>query len=101
MGGRFILERFVCPAPADCWDNGPLYPNHVYCNPAKNETFVRININDGIVPIPGCADGPDESCSLESFVKRVEQRRRKIPSFADICGMPEGAPQTLTFLEQR
>lgn len=100
MGARFILERLVCAAPQDCWDNGPLYPNHVYCSPATNNTYVRVNINDGIVAIPGCDDGPGGACELSQFTRRIENRGRDVGGFAELCGLEEELPRSLTFLHQ-
>nr|POE59047.1 3-phytase b [Quercus suber] len=63
MGGRLIFERLACPVPQECWDNGPMYPNHVYCAPPREDVFVRVNVNDAIVELPSCASGPGEARS--------------------------------------
>ncbi|KAI9682517.1 MAG: acid phosphatase pho5 [Trizodia sp. TS-e1964] len=65
MGGRLIFERLSCKAGA----------------------FVRVNINDGIVPLPGCNGGPGGSCPLEEWVKAVEKRELGIKKFGDACGV--------------
>lgn len=100
MGGRIILEQLVCPAPTDCWSNAPFYPNHVYCAPPAEEVFVRVNVNDGIVAIPGCDDGPGRSCSLEDFIWRVQERGKAAGDFRKVCGLSDEAPDRLTFLHQ-
>lgn len=101
MGGRIILERIACPAPQHCYIN-ELYPNHEYCDPPRNETYVRLDINDGIIPIPGCESirGPNGSCLLEDFLTAFNQHRQGIPSFGDVCGAPDGSPKGITFLHQ-
>ncbi|KAI7146696.1 phosphoglycerate mutase-like protein, partial [Hortaea werneckii] len=59
MGGRIIFERLACAAPQYCWDNAEFgYPNHKYCTPPADEYHIRVNVNDGIVALPGCEDGP-------------------------------------------
>lgn len=101
MGGRTTLERFSCPAEISCWDNAQYgYPNHRYCEPPHNDTYVRINVNDGIVPIPDCNDGPGGGCSLDLFLERIKKRGEEIEPFDRICGLDEKAPKGITFLHQ-
>ena len=85
MGGRIIFERLSCAAPQHCWSNAPFYPNHVYCEPAKEEVFVRLNVNDGIVALPGCDGGPSQSCPLEKFLERVKRRGEEVPELVELC----------------
>lgn len=47
MGGRIIFERLSC---------------HDQSFSDVSRAYVRLNINDGIVAIPGCAQGPGHSC---------------------------------------
>lgn len=101
MGGRLILERLACPAPTDCWSNAPFYPNHLYCAPPEEQTFVRANVNDGIVALPGCDGGPGRSCPLEAFLARVSgMKEGREGEFARVCGLSEGAAERITFLHQ-
>ncbi|PNS14048.1 Acid phosphatase PHO1 [Sphaceloma murrayae] len=100
MGGRIILERLACPAPQNCWSNEPYYPNHVYCDPVRDEYFVRINVNDGIVAMRDCRSGPGDSCPLETFTNHVKMRGRHNDNFRDICGLSEKAPTRISFLKQ-
>ena len=99
MGGRVLFERLICPAPKHCWSNAPYYPNHVYC---KEQTYVsvRININDGIVEIPSCSDGPGDSCPLDDFVERVRKQGTKFERFGKKCGLADNALKKITFLHQ-
>ncbi|EGP87067.1 uncharacterized protein MYCGRDRAFT_109391 [Zymoseptoria tritici IPO323] len=100
MHGRIALERMTCTALKTCFAN-PLYPNHVYCDENEEEeyqTYVRIDVNDAIVPLPGCADGPGGSCPLHNFEKRVEKSGRETKSFAEMCGT--GASGGVEFLHQ-
>lgn len=80
MGGRVAFERLVCGAQRD--------------------PYVRINVNDGIVPLKGCADGPGSSCALASFGKYVEERGKLGGNFAEVCGLPKDSAPGPTFLRQ-
>ncbi|KAK3292664.1 histidine phosphatase superfamily, partial [Chaetomium fimeti] len=35
--------------------------------PGRNETFVRIRINEAVYPVPSCQDGPGKSCSVAKY----------------------------------
>ncbi|KAF2722167.1 phosphoglycerate mutase-like protein [Polychaeton citri CBS 116435] len=103
MGGRIIFERLTCLTEGHCWDNAPLYPNHVYCEPPRNRTYVRLNINDGIVGIPGCGKdtgGPAELCSLDEFLDQVKAIGDKAGVFGEVCGLDENAEKKIEFLHQ-
>ncbi|GAM82530.1 hypothetical protein ANO11243_005120 [Dothideomycetidae sp. 11243] len=100
MGGRVILERIACPAPRSCWSNEPFYPNHVYCDPERDDYYVRINVNDGIVPLEDCDDGPGRSCPLHRFGEHVERRGRHVDDFRELCKLDDSAPSRITFLKQ-
>lgn len=100
MGGRIIFERLACPASTECWTNAPFYPNHVYCSPEEDEYFVRVNVNDGIVAIPGCDSGPGRSCKLEEFLERVRVAGERSGRFGEVCGLGEGMAKEIEFLHQ-
>jgi acid phosphatase len=101
MGGRIIFERLICPARQACWDNAAYgYPNHVYCEAAREEVFVRINVNDGAVGMPGCDSGPSGSCALEDFVARVKRRGDEAGDFKGMCGLSEDTEGSVDFLHQ-
>lgn len=99
MGGRIILERLACGAQ-HCWTNEPFYPNHVYCHPPHEESHVRVNVNDGVVAIPGCDGGPGRSCPMAEFAQRVERREKEIGEFGRLCGLEDSVPDRITFLHQ-
>ncbi|KAK5725798.1 hypothetical protein LTR15_003988 [Elasticomyces elasticus] len=104
MGGRIIFERLACPAAQACWNKAELgYPNMVFCEPydaAKEDNFVRINVNDGIVALPGCNSGPGSSCPLAEFMQRVKERGEQAGSFRKTCGLPKDAKGGISFLHQ-
>ncbi|KAL8977772.1 MAG: hypothetical protein Q9205_006494 [Flavoplaca limonia] len=91
MNGRVIFERLRC--------------KHVSKeNPTAEDTetshYVRININDGIVALPGCTSGPGSSCPLENLLAMVQRRGGEIGDFHKICGLGKDAPARIEFLHQ-
>lgn len=62
--------------------------------------YVRINVNDGIIALPGLISGPDSSCPLGEFLALVKRGGEGIGNFKDICGLSEEAPDRITFLHQ-
>lgn len=51
------------------------------------EVFFRVLVNRSPQPLPGCADGPAESCSAEGFKKFVQERSEMFGNFSDVCGV--------------
>ncbi|OJJ43068.1 hypothetical protein ASPZODRAFT_19768 [Penicilliopsis zonata CBS 506.65] len=80
MGGRITLERLTCPG-------------------SSQDPFIRININDAVMPLPYCKSGPGASCPLNQFVDFVQRRRGEVGDFAQVCGL-DGDPGWITFLHQ-
>ena len=66
----------------------------------QSGTFVRININDGIVAIPGCDSGPGGSCPLDQFLIHVRRRSKEVGDFKEVCGLGQEAAERITFLHQ-
>ena len=85
MGGRIIFERMVCAAAGD---------------DGQEDAFVRINVNDGIVPLPGCDNGPGRSCPLDAFRERIAHKGSEVGKFGDRCGLKKSAKERITFLKQ-
>lgn len=86
MGGRVIFERLSCSSEAS--------------KRARGDTYVRVNINDGIVAIPDCDNGPGSSCPLKDFLERVKARGAELGDFREKCGIGEDMPDRITFLHQ-
>ncbi|KAI9817581.1 MAG: acid phosphatase pho5 [Pycnora praestabilis] len=86
MGGRIILERISCSSS-----------EHTGGSEAN---FVRVNVNDGIVGIPGCSEGPGGSCPLSEFRELVQRRGKEVGDFREKCGLGREAPEKITFLHQ-
>lgn len=92
MGGRVIFERLSCTSAARTNDrNG---------NDHDKSVYVRINVNDGIVALPGCDSGPGKSCPLEEFLELVSKRGEEVGDFRQVCGLSSDAADRITFLHQ-
>ncbi|RAL15936.1 histidine phosphatase family protein [Aspergillus homomorphus CBS 101889] len=76
MGGRLTLERLNCSATS-----------------AGTGTYVRIVLNEAVVPLRDCQDGPGYSCSLAQYAEFVG----RLPGFASECHVPVDEPQVLGF----
>ncbi|EEP81144.1 predicted protein [Uncinocarpus reesii 1704] len=96
MGGRIILERLTCESPGRYQVDNPANGEP----PSSKSRFIRININDGIVPLPDCNSGPDASCPLSQFAERTRLRGEEAGVFEDICGLENWGNGGITFLKQ-
>lgn len=67
MGSRFVTERINC---------------------GGDGSFVRLSINDAVVPFDDCKDGPGLSCSLEKYLIRLKGIQAKAGDFMTQCGVP-------------
>lgn len=84
MGGRILFERINCATKGS----------------EEKDVYIRLNVNDGIVALDGCSDGPGSSCSLNGFLEHVKNRGEIGGDFRNVCGLSEDAPDRLTFLRQ-
>lgn len=82
MGGRLVIERLSCSTAS------------------SHSIFVRLNVNDGIVAMPGCISGPGSSCPLDKFIEIMDQKLSQAVDFRTMCGLPKNAPDSITFLHQ-
>ncbi|KDQ62133.1 hypothetical protein JAAARDRAFT_189502 [Jaapia argillacea MUCL 33604] len=51
------------------------------------ESFVRVLVNSAPIPIPGCQDGPGESCGLAAFGDYIGERIKLYGDFIGACGI--------------
>ncbi|SGZ41347.1 related to Constitutive acid phosphatase [Hanseniaspora guilliermondii] len=65
MGARVILENYEC----------------------GNSSYVRYVVNDEVVPVPNCNEGPGFSCELDNFYKYAEDRLSNITAFGTACNI--------------
>ncbi|KAL3473496.1 histidine phosphatase superfamily [Aspergillus californicus] len=82
MGGRIILERMTCSSSQD--------------NENGDTAFLRVNINDKIVPLPYCKSGPGYSCPLLEFIEHVARRKLEVGDFGELSSRLEW--NTILFL---
>lgn len=74
MGATIILEKLKCGN--------------------SGEVFIRLIINDSVVPIGDCSNGPGESCPLENFIDII---RGKSLNYGTACSLDPELPQYLSF----
>lgn len=74
MGGHTITEKLRC----------------------GDEAYVRYIINDAVIPIPGCSDGPGFSCEFSKYEDYIDERIGHVDLKQD-CDVPDDVPQELTF----
>ncbi|RDK47243.1 acid phosphatase [Aspergillus phoenicis ATCC 13157] len=77
MGGRLTIERLNCSDSAL----------------APGGTFVRLVLNEAVVPLEECQSGPGFSCPLQEYSSFVG----KLPSYVSECEVPEDESQYLGF----
>ncbi|KAL1639894.1 hypothetical protein SLS58_007481 [Diplodia intermedia] len=53
--------------------------------------YYRALVNSAPQPLPGCVDGPGESCAAASFEKWVQDRAQVVGGFKEQCGDDSGA----------
>ncbi|KAK4096433.1 histidine acid phosphatase [Parathielavia hyrcaniae] len=63
---------------------------------ARNETFVRIRLNDAVYPIPSCKGGPGSSCRLSDYRQFIADKYAAQGNWAQNCNVTlPGAPETV------
>ncbi|GKZ20783.1 acid phosphatase pho5 [Aspergillus brasiliensis] len=77
MGGRLTIERMNCTDSA-------LAPAGI---------FVRLVLNEAVVPLESCQSGPGFSCPLQEYSDFVGQ----LPSYVSECDVPQDENQYLRF----
>ncbi|RAL00140.1 putative histidine acid phosphatase [Aspergillus ibericus CBS 121593] len=48
--------------------------------------YYRVLVNEAVKPVPGCRDGPGESCSGDQFGQFVQEREQRYGDFGAMCG---------------
>ena len=58
----------------------------------KNETFLRLRLNDAVYPLPACQSGPGRSCRMAEYVAYLAGKYAAQGSWAENCNVTvEGA----------
>ncbi|RPD65418.1 phosphoglycerate mutase-like protein [Lentinus tigrinus ALCF2SS1-7] len=89
--GYVALERLSCdehdpPTSVKHIANQPILGPGASVNAQK---YVRIRINNAVVPVPGCASGPGSSCPLASFAAYIKKRAAVAGDFVKTCGLQD------------
>ncbi|CAK7214430.1 acid phosphatase pho5 [Sporothrix bragantina] len=77
MGGHLTFERLTCNATA--------------ASPAG--VYVRVVLNEAVVPLNLCQSGPGYSCPLANYSAIIDN----IPKFDETCNTTASSPQYLDF----
>ncbi|TBU31476.1 phosphoglycerate mutase-like protein [Dichomitus squalens] len=89
--GYVALERLSCD-PHDPPRSVQHTSGKVVLGPGTSpgaQKYVRLKINNAVVPLPGCAGGPGSSCSLASFQNYVASRAAVAGDFVQRCGLQD------------
>lgn len=74
MGARIVIERYTI----------------------KGDRYIRVLINNAVIPIPECQNGPAYTCKLSKF-KAILDEKLKNCNFVNKCRITEERPKQLTF----
>jgi acid phosphatase len=107
MGARLTIERLKCsthataPYRSDTRWQSAFAPDGTAVfrelrEDADSSSYVRLVLNEAILPYDGCTDGPGWSCPLDKFTTLVRDRINKFDYVKD-CAIPGTAPQHLDF----
>ncbi|RAH47366.1 histidine phosphatase family protein [Aspergillus brunneoviolaceus CBS 621.78] len=78
MGGHLTIERLSCNASAA----------------TEEDTYVRLVLNEAVLPFNDCQSGPGYTCSLANFTSILSE---SLPDYASTCQVPSSYPQYLDF----
>lgn len=82
------------------WVQGDLTPmganvifEKIKCNDIDT-SYIRIVVNDAVIPFQDCTYGPGKSCPLEEFVNSLSDQHFE---YVNDCALQAGLPQHLSF----
>lgn len=78
MGGHLTIERLSCQATA-LSDEG---------------TYVRLVLNEAVLPFNDCTSGPGYSCPLANYTSILN---KDLPDYTTTCNVSASYPQYLNF----
>ncbi|KAJ5728320.1 3-phytase B [Penicillium malachiteum] len=78
QGGHLTIERLSCNATAM----------------SKKGTYVRLVLNEAVVPFNECQSGPGYSCPLSNYTSILN---KNLPNYISTCSVPKSYPQYLDF----
>ncbi|KAJ5916499.1 acid phosphatase aph 3-phytase phyB [Penicillium tannophilum] len=78
MGGHLTIERLSCNATAM----------------SSKGAYVRLVLNEAVVPFNKCQSGPGYSCPLADYTSIL---KKSLPNYLTSCKVPKSYPQFLDF----
>ncbi|KAL1961812.1 hypothetical protein VTN77DRAFT_1024 [Rasamsonia byssochlamydoides] len=78
MQGHLTIERLACNATAI----------------SEAGTYVRLVLNEAVVPFNACQSGPGYSCPLANYTSIL---KKSLPNYITTCKVPASYPQYLKF----
>jgi hypothetical protein len=88
----------ACPTPTTTTTASLLLPRDSSSNSSprrRNETFIRIRLNDAVYPVPSCKHGPGSSCRLSDYAAYIANKYAAQGSWVENCNVTlAGAPTT-------
>ncbi|KAI0084804.1 phosphoglycerate mutase-like protein [Irpex rosettiformis] len=66
----------------------------------SSKKYVRVLVNNAVVPLPTCQDGPGRACALADFQTYVQARGEFVGDFVQRCGLGNSTttiPDTVDF----
>ncbi|ODV97865.1 hypothetical protein PACTADRAFT_31291 [Pachysolen tannophilus NRRL Y-2460] len=74
MGAKVVVERLKCST--------------------DGKAYARIILNDSVIPLANCSDGPGFSCEVNDYHERII-RGLKGTTYTEVCQIDEDLPQSL------
>ncbi|KAG5987384.1 hypothetical protein E4U43_005088 [Claviceps pusilla] len=96
MRGTIAFERLRCTikvqTPEAVGTSQHEVSSSAFAEPRhRNESFVRILLNDAVYPVPSCQNGPGRSCPLDGYIAILSRKLEQNGNFADICNVTDPA----------
>lgn len=102
MKQHMTIERL------ECYDNHLCNSSDCDCDcdsgsdgcdcPWNDGQFIRVLLNDAVLPIPECRNGPGHSCGLDHFTKLVKSR---LVDYCSTCEIDSDVPTETTIFWDR
>lgn len=61
------------------------------------QKFVRLLVNDAVIPLKNCQDGPYMTCKLSTLTAQIANSIDAAPKYTDICAVSKDYPQYVSF----
>lgn len=97
-----LSQNLTAVYPSDLTDNMTDGDEFQACTEDQSASdvsniFVRVVLNEAVIPLNNCSSGPGYSCPLAEFNDWVDRRLSQIPEYSSFCNIPKGSPKYLDF----